>query len=80
MFWFGELLLQYAQLDGERDQLLLRVVVQVALQLLVLGHAGFEDVGARGVELRARFGALECECEQLGEVGQVAFGVRFVRV
>ena len=38
-----EPLLQHAKLDGERDQPLLRTVVQVALEPPALGHAGLQD-------------------------------------
>ena len=43
----AEPLLQHAQLHGERDQPLLRAVVEVALEPAALGHAGLEDPDAR---------------------------------
>ena len=39
------------QLDGERDEVLLRAVVQVALELAPLGVAGRDDAGARVLQL-----------------------------
>ena len=47
MAWLAvpEPLLQHAQLHGERDQPLLRAVVEVALQAPALGHAGLAGSG-----------------------------------
>ena len=44
--------LQEAQLQRERDEPLLRSVVQVALQAPALGVAGRDDALARGLDLR----------------------------
>ena len=43
----AEALLEHPQLHGERDEPLLRAVVQVALQPPALGHARLEDAHAR---------------------------------
>ena len=43
----AQLLLQHPQLDGDRDQPLLRAVVQVALEPPALGDARLEDADAR---------------------------------
>ena len=75
----AELLLEHPQLDGERDQPLLRAVVQVALQPPALGHARLEDAHPRRVDLRPRLGALQRQRDQLGEARQAGLGVRAER-
>ena len=56
-----ELVLEHAQLDRERDEALLRAVVEVALQAAALVQPGLEDAQPRRVELLARLGALQRE-------------------
>ncbi len=72
----GELLLEHPQLDRERDEPLLRAVVQVALQPPALVDARLEDAHPRGVDLRPRLGALQRQRHQLGEPRQAGLGVR----
>ena len=71
----GQPLLQHPKLDGERDQPLLRTVVQVALEPPALGHAGLQDPDPRRGQLRARLGALQRQRDEFGEPGQPVLGV-----
>ena len=76
----AQLLLQHPQLDGDRDQPLLRAVVQVALEPPALGDAGLEDADRERVELGARLRALQRQRDELREARQALLGVGAERV
>ena len=71
----GQVALDHAELDRERDEPLLRAVMEVALQAPALVHPRLEDPPARGAELLAPLRALEPEGDELGEVAEPALGV-----
>ena len=62
------------QLQGERDEALLRAVVQVALEAAALGVAGAHDARARGRQLVVRVGVGERLRDEVGEVAQALLG------
>ena len=76
----AELVLEHAELDRERDETLLRAVVEVALEAAALVQSGLEDAKPRRVELLAPLGALEAERDELREVAEATLGVRAERV
>ena len=59
-----------AQPEGERDELLLGAVVEVALDALALGVADLDEARPRGGEPVARVGVGERLRDELGEVEQ----------
>ena len=63
------------QHQRQRDEPLLRAVVEVALQPPPLGVARRDDAGARRRELLARLGVRQRLRRQLGEVGDPLLGV-----
>ena len=63
-----------AELDGQRHQLLLRAVVEVALEPPPRLVAGPHDAGPRGGEVRARLGVGERLRGKLGEVADALLG------
>ena len=63
-----------AQLQRERDEALLRAVVQVALQPAALGIARAHDARAGGGELVVRVGVGERLRDEVGEVAQALLG------
>ncbi len=63
------------QLQRQRDESLLGAVVEVALEPAALRVALAHDPRARLDELRACLGALERQCDELGEVVEPALGI-----
>ena len=67
--------LSRAQLERERDELLLRAVVQVALDPLPCRIGGGHDPRARSGELRSALGIRDRGRHELGELGEPGLGL-----
>ena len=79
---FSSFALDQPQVERERDEPLLRAVVQVALEPPALGVAGLDDARARRRQLLVRVGVRQRLRDELGEVAQpllVALGERLLR-
>ena len=68
--------LRRPHLERQRDELLLRAVVQVALDPPPGRVRGGDDPRAGGVELGAAVGVRDRRRDDLGEFAQAPFGVR----
>ena len=69
-----------AQLERDRDEALLRAVVEVALQPAALLVAGLDEARARGDQVRARLGAGDRQRHELAERAEPVLGLRRQRV
>src|SRR5437870_1068584 len=65
-----------AQVHSEGDEPLLGAVVEVAFESAALGHACFDDAGARGGQLVVCLDALQRERDEVREVGQTLLCIR----
>ena len=63
-----------SELQRQRDEALLRAVVQVALQAAALGVAGADDARARGGQLGVGIGVGERLRHEVGEVAEALLG------
>ena len=64
---------RHPQLKRERDEPLLRAVVQVPLEAAPLGVSGLDDAGARRGELLVRICVRDRLRDEIGEVAQPPF-------
>ena len=75
-----ELRAREPQGQRERDEPLLRTVVEVALELAPLLVAGLDDAGARRLQVLARLRARDRERDELAEAHQPRLAVRRERL